>query len=569
MKRSLLVFGLFLVSVTVFSREIGKDEALRYASQFFGESSTGNLELVWTGSSSSHPAFYAINRKGGGFVIVSGEESVKPLLGYSYTGSFKHKSMPANLQAWFDVLEKDIAVVRSSNIEPDRKTMREWANPARPMTKAGNGPKVLETAQWDQGYPYNKECVMPDGSRAVTGCVATAMSILMRYYKYPEHGSGTLSGYVTSSLGYSIPGFSISDHVYDWESMPLKAQDVKDASDEQKDQIARIMHDCGVMVKMDYSSSGSGAVSANVPPALAKFMGYSANAVLYHKDLFTPEEWESMLKAEIDKDRPIYYNAQDAGGAGGHAFIVDGYDDNGLFSLNWGWSGSNNAFYTLDLEVDGLRFSNDAGAILGLSPDPEKASEAIPFISLKGAGISLVSGKIEKGKTFTIEANRVENDGYATFRGPFMIVLTDKDGNIKDKVSSAVIKEIKSLYYEGIRFTECMLPDNAAFSDRLALAVKLTDESDYTILRYDVKNGTINSIAMVPSFILAKKLYSAGEKFEFRLFTSGEFIRKVVWYFDGVETAEPVTLTTGTHEVKAVITKTGSTETLVREIIVN
>ncbi len=565
--KKVFVFCLSLFfALTVFAEGLNRQEALQYARRFFSDTPNAELKIVWTGNESDAPAFYVVNRTGGGFLILSGESVVNPVIGYSYDGTFTTKDMPEHVQSWFRGLERDIFNVRSMHLAPEMKVVRQWEELGI-RTKGEGTSRVLESALWDQGAPYNKYCPTSGGRKAVTGCVATAMAITMRYNKYPSHGYGTLKSYTTSSTKTYIEGFSIEDHEYKWDLMPLT--NVKNASEESKDQIAQLMYDCGVMVQMDYSASGSGAVSMYMPAMLAEHMGYSAEAMLFQKSMYKPKEWIALVKKELDANRVVFYSAHDTYGSGGHAFVIDGYDENDYLRVNWGWSGHGNAFYNLDLEVDDYRFAESQGAVIGLVPDPDHSREALTYLALTNTGLTLASGKIMKGKTFTVNFSSITNYGNGKYSGPLKVVLTDENDQIKADLSSLHNIEVGALSYISGSIDNCKLEIAPMFKDRVQLASKNPRTGEFEIMRADVENESVGGLATVPNFIAGKNSYSVGEVFEFKLFKSGERFTSAAWYFDGErvpDDQDDVVLTAGLHEVKVVLTKSAGTETLVREL---
>lgn len=565
MKKLIVCILAATFAVNAFAERLTREDALIYAGEFFSNTPKSALKIVWTGSDD---AFYVIERSGGGFLVLSGETAVPPLIGYSYEGKFVTENMPEHVNAWFSSLARDVSELRRMRVPQSRKVSLEWETLGI-RTRAGGSSRLIESALWDQGSPYNKYCPSSNGRKAVTGCVATAMAITMRHNRYPAHGYGYLNPYTTSTERTHIEGFSIEDHTYDWDKMPLK--DVGRADDYAKDQIARLMYDCGVMIQMDYSPSGSGAVSMYMPAAMADHFAYSAEAMLFRKSMYKPKEWIALVKKELDADRLVFYSAQDATGQGGHAFVIDGYDENDLLHVNWGWSGAGNAYYNLDLEVEGYRFSADHGAVLGLVPDPGRSRSALTYLALTGTGLSLSSGRIEEGKTFSIDINNITNYGNADFSGPLMVVLTDENDKVKTQLCTPVGVTVQALSSASVTLSGCRMEVRPEFKDHVSLAYKDPVTSEYTVMRSDVENESVGGLATIPNFIAGKSSYSAGESFEFKLFKSGEKFKSVVWYFDGRQVSEDedeVVLTAGTHEVKAILTKTSGIETLVRELIV-
>lgn len=569
-KISVLLLHLLLLCCASRAEQVSRQDALDYAAMFFGGAQEQQLSVAWIGQDTAAPAYWVINNSRGGFVIVAGDDAVQPLLGYSLDGSFATGDMPDNLRSWFGSMERDITVVRSLHLSQDAATKARW-HTAPQITKA-DAAALLETAEWGQDYPYNKLCLIPGDKTAATGCVATAMAIVLRYNQYPARGSGILPSYTTSSEKYLISGYSIDDHVYDYSSMPQR--NTRKASDAEQYQIAQLIHDCGVMVEMDYTASASGAMGERMPVELAAHMGYSAAAEYCPKAKYSPDEWLSILKEEISAGRPLLYCGQDASGQGGHAYVVDGYDNNGLLHINWGWEGSANGYYSLEMSVGEYRFSESQAAVIGLVPDPDGSAVSSPDLLITSDGLSLKSGKIGKGQSFTLTLNTLSNYGMGSYKGVLKAVLTNGTGEIKEEISSPVSVEVAGSQGKGtpsIKVSDipCTITSDIAFTDKVTVLLRDNTTQEYVPLRGDSEAGSVVSLATVPSLIAGRASYSAGEEFVFELFSSGEKYSISEWYFDGVKTtASSVTLSAGVHEVKFVGKKSDTTETIVRELTV-
>lgn len=571
MRRIATAIMAMLVGMTSFAASISRDEAKISAMKFFNGAKDSDLTLVWNGNSDESPAFYVFNRKGGGFVIISGEEAVSPVLGYSYENNFgTPKDMPANIKGWFGSLEKDIRAIKSRNITPERKVLDEWACIGA-RTKGGSSLK-LETAEWNQTAPYNDLCVLPDGKKGLTGCVATAMAIFLRYMKYPAKGKGHINSYTTDTNHYSMEGYDIDDHNYDWENMPIKDRAVRNGSTEQKFQVAQLIHDCGMMVEMDYTTSGSGASSFLIPEKLARHLGYNASALCCEKAIYTPTEWLKLIKDELAKNHPVMYAAQDANGGGGHEFIIDGYDENDRLSVNWGWGGSSNGYFSIELSVDGYRFSEGQDAILFIDKDPEGLTSARSQISMFNSGISVTSGRIAEKSSFSLKVNSIRNQGSASYTGNVIPAVFDAEDKVKERIGSPVELSIKATtggayYYESVNFEGCTIKEQLGFKDKIGILYTSPETGEYEPLRYDMEGGTIGRISAIPNFISVKESYRAGDEYTFELITGGDYISNKTWYFDGAKKTTPsVVLTPGKHEIKVVLTKPSGKETIIQEI---
>ena len=261
----------------------------------------------------------AYNCQNGGFVIMAGERMV----GYSDSGSLDMADMPPAL---LDLLEA---------YAPERGCSRDRVKAFVPVAP------LLDGIAYDQNDPYNRMCPeYAKGSRSAVGCAATAMAQIMRYYRYPERGKGS-HAYTPEfypSMGRIEVDFSES--AYDWDNMPPTFG--PDAGEEQCAAVARLMYDAGVAVSMNYGPM-SGALSEDWPAALVDHFSYDDAVTLRFRSNYGLDDWEKVVRTEIDNGRPVYVTGFTE--EGGHAFVFDGYDESGLIHVNWGWSGMSNGYF--------------------------------------------------------------------------------------------------------------------------------------------------------------------------------------------------------------------------------
>jgi hypothetical protein len=238
----------------------------------------------------------------------------------------------------------------------------------------------LVSSLWNQDFPYNKLCPEdPEGpgGRVYAGCVATAMSMVMHYWRYPYQGIGT-HGYNYSPYGFIYANFGEADYNYNH---------MQDVMDGQMSEIALLQHHCGVAVEMMYGPNGSGAYSWDVPSAIKNHFGYHSSAAFKQKEDYSNTGWANLLKEQIDLGQPMYYSGYSS--TGGHAFVCDGYDDANLFHFNFGWSGSANGFYTLQ-SVGG--YNSGQGAVINFIPGGD-----YPYYYSGQQVITGKSGSVEDG----------------------------------------------------------------------------------------------------------------------------------------------------------------------------
>ena len=271
------------------------------------------------------PFYIFDNAEGDAFVIVAGDSRANPLLGWSDASAFPADDIPEGLAwllEWYACCNTPAAVLDDSS--------RSY-----PLVAP-----ILRT-HWGQGTPYNRLCPQVDGSYCYTGCVATAMAQIMYCFQHPAVGTGSFA-YATDTYSCS---FDFGSTFFDWDNM--RTEYSGRYTETERKAVAELMYACGVSVGMAYSTSGSGAYSEDVPYALHHFFGYNPNIVHYSRDYFSESEWHSILSEELVAGRPVLYCGS-RNEESGHAFVVDGCDGEGLYHVNWGWSGSADGYFSLD-----------------------------------------------------------------------------------------------------------------------------------------------------------------------------------------------------------------------------
>jgi len=319
--------------------------------------SARQVHIVYTGqaldesSQRTVPCYYIINMNQG-FVIISADDRIEPILGYSTEGNFNAEDIPDNLRAFLNGYSTQIKEYLHDAPDCPNEASAKWASLMREdytqnATKGAVIGPLLETT-WDQNSPYNAMCPVDTGpgGHVYAGCVATAMAQVMRYWEYPSTGAGNksyLCNFYSSSEGeygdYGTLSAYFGYSTYNYANMPASISTSSPTS--QISEIAKLIYHCGVSVEMMYGADGSGASVSDAPYALQHYFKYSSNYGTLNpqyksKNSYTGN-WISLLKSELDQWRPVIYRGQ---GTGGHAFVCDGYDDQNYFHFNWGWSGS-------------------------------------------------------------------------------------------------------------------------------------------------------------------------------------------------------------------------------------
>ena len=304
-----------------------------------------------------------------GFIIVSGDDQTEPILGYCDSGEFDHDALPPNMKEWIDDYASQIASIQSGQAPLIRDAV-----PTHPKVEQ------LMKSKWNQGYPYNLAC--PEYftlGRSVTGCVATAMAQLL-YYNREKATSETTAAMPAYDTWTKHPTYGALHVEGIPEGSPIDWENMKDeygsATEKQKQAVADLMHYCGVAVKMDYTNASSGAQSHDAYLAFSKYFGYGSSVrYIDHTSVASDREWDDIVYKEIAAGRPIYISG--ANSSGGHAFVVDGYDGDMKYHINWGWGGSSDGYYLLTSLTpgkQGIGGSNDGyndyrAIIIGIEPE--------------------------------------------------------------------------------------------------------------------------------------------------------------------------------------------------------
>ncbi len=287
----------------------------------------------------------------GGYVIVSGDERLPDVLGYSYESTFDADNIPSNMQGLLDGYAKQIEYVRE---HPEVEVAQ------RKVVSGGSISPMLH-CHWNQGAPYNNKCPQYQGARCVTGCVATAMAQIMYYHRWPEQMHKKIPDYVTSSLQMLVSDISPKDYKIDWANMLSSYS--SGYTQVQADAVAMLMRMCGVAVEMDYTPRESGASLFMAGEAFSNYFSYDGNHECLWASDYTSDNWEQMLYDELVEGRPILYSGYGAGS--GHAYVIDGYNNPNYFHVNFGWGGSSDGFFLLS---NIPTFNQDQYAVLGLQP---------------------------------------------------------------------------------------------------------------------------------------------------------------------------------------------------------
>lgn len=420
MKRILFFIAIMAaMACNVQAALVHETEARQVASQFFSAKSSrflapatqSTIRLAYT---AKNKRFYVFSRgEHGPFVVVSGDDRLPQVLGYGNSGDFSAPNLPPAVQYWMDQMNRQIAFLQT---HADAAAHQ----PAKQATVVD----PLLTTQWDQGAPYNDQCPTYEVSngnvaRAVTGCVATGVAQVMNYYKWPDVGTGSHS-YVCNVNDVTRTELSAdySQSFYQWDLM-LDYYDAN-SSPESCDAVAKLMSDVGISMDMGYGAS-SGASEVAALNSLKRYFKYNKKSYLLNRDLYSAEEWDHFLVDEITAGRPIVYCGYSisATEVGGHCFVLDGFDADGYYHVNWGWGGvyDGNFLVSVLAPSPGTDFAYGQDGIFGLVPD-YRADEIKDVLYIRSQLIPATSSvrlgdRLEMvTDNFTVEGNMLDTAGY-------------------------------------------------------------------------------------------------------------------------------------------------------------
>ncbi|MEI7661859.1 MAG: C10 family peptidase [Bacteroidota bacterium] len=318
------------------------------------------------------PVYYVFNFEENGYIIISADDCCYPVIGYSFDTKYTEGNQPDNFVFWMGARKQEIAGNIRSNVLPDKAVSDEWTRiltmvpsslPDSPA--AATDVEPLLKSMWDQTFPYNFLCPADAGCNSfgghvTVGCVATAMSQIMYYWRWPQTGNGQ---HCDSWMKYGQLCADFGNTTYDWNGMT-------DTPSKECTPISTICYHAGISVNMQYNSDNacsSGAYTASVPYSLITYFKYASTCAYYSKSSYSGD-WNTLLTGDLDAGRPIQYGGQGPGG--GHSWVCDGYQATNYYHMNWGWSGSSNGyFYLTNLNPGGYTFNSGQEVVVHIQPN--------------------------------------------------------------------------------------------------------------------------------------------------------------------------------------------------------
>ena len=386
-----LVLSWLVMAHTSYATSVSQQDAQHVATNFYllnvpNAPSSLTTSLVYTKTDLSGAViFYVFGvNQATGFVIVAADDAIEPVIGFSSESNFYLSAASmTGLKDWMNTTTQKISLAVQHHAQADADITDQWTSymhGINPHSARTASVAPLLTTTWDQTPYYNQLCPFntPDNQRCVTGCVATAMAQIMKYWNFPTTGNGSFSYNDATSAGYSYTYGTQSANfgatTYGWSSMPTSIST-------NNTSLATLMYHCGVAVAMDYgdinqggsgayvlqSDAGSGNPCAQY--AYSHYFRYNATSLqgVYYSN-YTSAAWVTLMEGELNAGRPIQYEGADPN-AGGHTWVCDGYNTSNQLHMNWGWGGYNNGYFSVTaLTVSPYTFSANDAALIGIQP---------------------------------------------------------------------------------------------------------------------------------------------------------------------------------------------------------
>ncbi len=436
MKKVLLIVTLTVLTITATAGEVTVKKALQKARAFMSQKES-DMQLV-AQDKSKQPAWYvfAPAKKNSGFVIMAGDDRVSQVLGYTDEGSFDPDNMPENMEWWLKGCTEQI------------QWLREGKASARRAPEGRQAVAPMLTTKWGQDGPYNLRTPVINSYHAPTGCMPTALAQILYYWKSTA-GAKALDAYTTYTNGINMPALPATTFDYNLMQDEYDA----DATDASAQEVAKLMLYCGQAFKVDYQELESGASGGS--NVFVNNFYFDIHGRDLKRIAESQEEWDATLYAEMKAGRPIFMSAINY--QAGHGFVIDGYDGNGLYHINWGWNGRDNGFYVLDvacpsreghvaLQGEGYTIGQVAG--LELRPASDAISHNDMALSVQSLELDAASyTRSSSEEDFTVNATAyVQNDYGSTLSFNNTVGVFTTDGQFLKAGTISTVSDLQNMY---------------------------------------------------------------------------------------------------------------------------
>lgn len=496
-----LIIGLLCTSIITWART--PQEAAQIASQFITQANatptlrlqkaavatsvTVPVELAFTQYQidNTTPAVFVFNSTDERFVLVSAEDNARAVLGYSDEGTFDANNIPENMQFWLKMYADEMRSATEAKGKVNRREAKGERLEAKGERREAEeeayptiAPLLGETI-WGQGEPFNNMCPQIGNERAVTGCVATALSQIMYIHKYPTKGIGSHS-YKTETEGLTVSA-NFGNTTYDWANMIPNYKDSYTTT--QANAVATLMHHVGVAADMDYTVDGSGAVSSIALVGLTNYFGYDKAINVLPKDFLKEETTLQTIASDLQAGRPVYISGSTVNQEG-HAFVCDGMQSDGYLHINWGWNGMADGYFAISAlapEVQGtggsasnLAFTERVDVYTNIKPN--EGGEAMPLVTVDKL-TRTSNDAISKTTAVEFSLENFTSTGIATAAGTVTYFIYNNAGEVVNKVEIGTFELDPGYYYTNAIEISQKLPSSLAEGD-YELEIRYTDDND-------------------------------------------------------------------------------------------
>lgn len=609
MRKTVLFFLFMGLASWLHAGPVSPEEAIKvaervFASQPYTKATQGNFRIIWDGEfeatkGAENPDFYVVGRDVVGFVIVAGNNNVRPVLGLSFENSFKLEGMPCNVEAFMRGLKHYCQTAQTDSLE----IQELWdmyltvTKSALPMSGITNEFLDSRTALWNQDGPANLKCpiVKRQHNRAVCGCVPLAYAEVMTWFGHPQKGTGTVEGYTYETripnVYETIPPHDLGTE-YDWDGLQqilTPEQFYAEEHTELGENLGQLVYDIGTIFQASYNDDGTGA-SSYYMDRLCNMLGYNrgvrdgVSSRMYPAIL-----WDEVLRDEVTK-HPV------CTGGWGHAYVMDGfatYNNTDLvFHYNMGWAGSCNGYYYSDIQEaydDPSEDFHNGGVVLDFYPDYDGSSEFITNLAYyeeeewgwdvhAGIALSPESPTIQVGEWFLLLLNGLANIGTAPFYGNLGAFRVKASGerDLSPLGEFTAFEETDPLlpwYICGYGWW-FQAPVQLSFGDRIVWYYQQKDK-DYKPLEARFTGAFLDEMPVFPAaMIRLEPSYSVNDIFYFHLINNDYTYPDAVWHItapsgqttDYPQSYQAIRLSEkGKYTVKVTTEK----ETIVAKITVN
>ena len=417
MRRLTAILFLF-ASIAAMAGNVSQEEALKKAQDFMKSRTNTHHRMRLAAKSTqmsrqttlaAQESYYVFNvGEQDGFIVVSGDDRTPAILGYAEEGAFDANSIPENMKAWLQGYADQMAYMAANR------------NRAAAAVSEHQAIAPLLRTLWNQGDPYNNMCPMDGGERSATGCVATGMAQIINYHKHPAKTTKVIPAYTTNTKKIKVDAIQPTD--IDWDNM-LDYYTGNETA-EQKQAVANLMLLCGASLQMDYTNYASTIPMAYSSSVLKEYFDFDDATRNITRDNYSAAAWDAVIYNELANKRPVFYGGQSTGG--GHSFVVDGYDRNGLYHVNWGWGGSSDGYFLLSIldsdsnsgigassSTDGFSYNQEA--VIGIQPNTGAAYQPEVKLTTRSMTASTTTVKKTNGMFPITYVSEIRNTMGATY----------------------------------------------------------------------------------------------------------------------------------------------------------